>query len=307
MRPVWPKIRTKGYDKKPYKPNKTFRLNYFNLKPMLVPCGKCAFCLTNRRSQWMFRIYHEMRTQRHAGYFLTLTYDERHVPRADTGLLSLRFRDIQLYLKRLRKEKYYAKYICVGEYGSVTQRPHYHMLLWTDAPTEFLQSNWKSSKDGSVMGNVHFGVLSMASAMYTLKYIIQPKVKSVPGIEDTRAQFSRGLGLCYLSEEVYNYHTENYDDPAFFSYIDGNKVALPRYIKSKIFTKYQMRQQNELTREKFIADRALAMRQALALGDALGKRQTLLQRFAAARAYLRSLRVEESDRILKTTKYNQTL
>lgn len=162
--------------------------------PIQVPCGKCAFCLQNKRSAWMFRIHHEMRDQEYKGYFLTLTYDEKHVRRVGPqGQLSLRFRDVQLYLKRIRKAKFYAKYICVGEYGGETFRPHYHMLLWTDAPVEFLEANWKSSVDNSCMGTIHFGVLNMRSAMYTLKYIIQPKVvvDKKDKREHARAQFSK--------------------------------------------------------------------------------------------------------------------
>lgn len=262
---------------------------------MQVPCGKCAFCLQNKRSEWMFRVFHEMRLQTHKGYFITLTYDEKHVRRADNGLLSLRFRDVQLYLKRLRKAKYYAKYICVGEYGTETHRPHYHMLLWTDAPVEFLQSNWKSSKTGKPLGNLHFGSLSMASAMYTLKYIIQPKQRAVEGLEKTRAQFSKGLGLGYLNEEVYEYHTHDYEVPVYGSRIGEQLVALPRYYRNKIFTKYQ----NELNRR-------------LRLDEKKVKHEKLMQEYrdrgiADPEAYWIRMRIDEADRILKKTKYSLTL
>lgn len=104
----------------------------------------------------MFRLHHEMHTQTMPGWFLTLTYDEKHVPRAPGGL-SLRFYDIQLFCKRLRKAKYKLKYIIVGEYGTTTHRPHYHAILWTDAPTTVIEAQWKSSKDDSPLGSIHFG------------------------------------------------------------------------------------------------------------------------------------------------------
>lgn len=262
-----------------------------------VPCGKCAFCLTNKRSQWMFRIHFEMRKQMNPGYFLTFTYDEKHVKRVANGRLSLRFRDVQLYLKRLRKAKYYAKYICVGEYGSITNRPHYHMLLWTDASPEFLQENWKSSKDNTVLGIVHFGSLTMQSAMYTLKYIIQPKQKIDGELEKTRAQFSRGLGLEYLTTAMYDYHTEDYENPVLFGIVDGRKVALPRYYKSKIFTKYQMRLEAEktvwLSREKHC--------------EKLSELLMLGMRPRQAVDYMQLIRAEQARRIISKTKFNQTL
>lgn len=254
-----------------------------------VPCGKCAFCLTNKRSSWMFRIHHEMRTQDRPGYFLTLTYDEKHVKRVGRGRLSLRFRDVQLFLKRVRKDKFYCKYVCVGEYGSETKRPHYHMLLWTDCPPERLESYWQQ-------GSIHFGTITMQSAMYTLKYIIQPKQKvDDDGMEKTRAQFSKGLGLGYLSSAVYYYHTEDEENPVLTSRIDGRIVALPRYYRNKIFTRHQMRINGwKLSLKKHKEYRKMIR----ALRD---------QGIADAHAYVKSLRIEQARRIISSTKFSQTL
>lgn len=252
-----------------------------------VPCGKCAFCLTNKRSSWMFRIHHEMRSQDNKGYFLTLTYDERHVKRVADRRLSLRFRDVQLFIKKLRKRKYYVKYICVGEYGGQTHRPHYHMLLWTDCPTLELEQLWK-------MGQIHFGTLTMRSAMYTLKYIIQPKQRDVDGIEKTRAQFSKGLGLAYLTNSCYNYHTEDYDSPKMFSVIDGQKVALPRYYRAKIFTKYQLRKEASKTKWESIREERKLMRE-------------LIRKGVWTKTYVSEIRAEQCRLILKNTKYNLSL
>lgn len=267
-----------------------------------VPCGRCAFCLSNKRSSWMFRIYYEMRSQLYPGHFLTLTYDEKHVRRVGAGRLSLRFRDVQLYIKRFRKAKYYVKYVCVGEYGSETQRPHYHMLLWTDAPVQFIQDNWKSSKDDSRLGVVHFGRLTMASAMYTMKYIIQPKVRdmdfNIPiseRREKTRAQFSKGLGISYLTAAVYDYHTEDYDNPVMFSVVDGRKVALPRYYKSKIFTNYQLKKEGSKTKWESIRRRRRYMR------------ELIMQGIVNTKVYIKQLRTEQAARIISSTKYSQSL
>lgn len=260
-----------------------------------VPCGKCAFCLVNKRSQWMFRIYHEMRKQEHPGWFLTLTYDERHVRRTASGRLSLRFKDVQLFLKKLRKAKYYAKYVCVGEYGSETKRPHYHMLLWTDCPVETLDKFWTSSKDGSKMGNIHCGRITMASAMYCLKYIIQPKQKEENGIEKTRAQFSKGIGLGYLTSAVYDYHTFDYDAPVFVSVVDGQTVALPRYYKYKIFTKYQLSRESHRVKWESVRRRRVR------------KRELLAQGISNTEAYMDALARDNARAILSKTKYNQTL
>lgn len=260
-----------------------------------VPCGKCAFCLTNKRSQWMFRIHYEMKRQQYPGWFITLTYDERHVRRTADGRLSLRFRDVQLFLKRLRKAKHYAKYVCVGEYGGQTKRPHYHMLLWTDCRPDLLEKFWVSSKDGSRMGTIHVGHISMRSAMYTLKYIIQPKQRQEDGLEKTRAQFSKGLGLAYLTTAVYEYHTADYEKPILTSVIDGRVVALPRYYRYKIFTKYQLRKEGSKVKWESIRARRKQMRKLVRQG------------LTNVLAYMKQLRVDEATRILSKTKYNQTI
>lgn len=274
-------------------------------RKVTVPCGKCAFCLTNKRSGWMFRIGEEMRTQMHKGYFLTLTYNEKFIKRVGPeGRPSLRFRDIQLFLKRVRKAKYYAKYICVGEYGTRTERPHYHMLLWTDAPEYFLEANWcvvRKRGNGvfekQQLGHIQFGKLEMASAMYTLKYIIQPKhvwSEDDPR-EKTRAQFSKGLGLAYLDCSAYDYHTFAYDDPQLFVMVDGRRVALPLYYKRKIFTKHQLREQSWLNGLKRHKELRLEYRKIRDRG------------IKNPRKYLLGLALEQCSRIIANTKFNLTI
>lgn len=260
----------------------------------VVPCGKCAFCLVTKRSSWMFRIWHEMRTQEYPGWFLTLTYNERMVKRAADGRLSLRFRDVQKFIKKIRKAKFYVKYICVGEYGSETKRPHYHMLIWTDCPVVRLENFW-SSKAGTPFGKIHVGRISMASAMYTLKYIIQPKQRASEGVEPTRAQFSRGLGLSYLTSAVYDYHTFDYECPVFTGMADGRLVALPRYYVSKIFTKDQL--QMERIRRSFRRARE----------ETLLFRKLRAQGVRNIRQYLKRLRVETARRIVNKSKVNELL
>lgn len=265
-----------------------------------VPCGKCGFCLTSKRAQWMFRVWHEMRTQVHRGYFLTLTYDEKHVKRTADGRLSLRFRDVQLYLKQIRKRKFYVKYICVGEYGAVTHRPHYHMLLWTDCPVGTLESIW-------ARGKIHFGALTMASSMYTLKYIIQPKQKAENGLEKTRAQFSKGLGLAYLTKAVYNWHTFDEENPEFMSKIDGQTVALPRYYKDKIFTKWQ----RAVQRERLYQDKTRKFhegkREWIARQGRRVSHLSRVEKLRAYKAYRRELRENEARYLLSKVKFNLTL
>jgi len=63
-------------------------------------------------------------------FFVTLTYSEEFLP--SDGSVSVR--EMQLYLKRLRRGMVprRLRYFVVGEYGDVTQRPHYHLLVFGD-------------------------------------------------------------------------------------------------------------------------------------------------------------------------------
>lgn len=259
-----------------------------------VPCGKCGFCLQSKRTAWMFRIHWEMFHQMHPGWFLTFTYAEKYVKRVpNSGALSLRFKDIQLMIKKLRKAKFYVKYVCVGEYGSKTQRPHYHALLWTDCPVLQIESYW-STKRGARLGNVHTGRITMQSAMYTLKYILQPK-QSIKGVEQVRAQFSKGLGLAYLSASVYNYHTMDHDSPNFSTMVNGEQVALPRYYSYKIFTKYQRQQE----RVRLSLLRWKEKRKLYAKLRAKGVKKI--------RWYLQALQVQRAQSIINKSKLNLTI
>ena len=104
-----------------------------------IPCGKCIGCRLDASRQWANRCllelgYHEQ------SWFVTLTYDDAHVPRTfypdpDTGeampALTLRKRDVQLFLKRLRRHTdQKIRFFCAGEYGSKTYRPHYHLIIF---------------------------------------------------------------------------------------------------------------------------------------------------------------------------------
>lgn len=168
--------------------------------PYQVPCGRCVACQNNKRSSLSLKLRLEEYTYKYC-YFLTLTYDDDHLPlfslgrdpltqdfirlypysrrlRNDSfiddfcgdfynfdsdfvdkmdyyssfvinyerkyhkscvyghGLYALLYyRDIQLFLKRIRKHifKYYGekiRFYVIGEYGTKSLRPHWHLLFF---------------------------------------------------------------------------------------------------------------------------------------------------------------------------------
>lgn len=105
-----------------------------------VPCGHCIGCRLDYSRQWANRCmleaqYHER------SCFVTLTYDNDHVPKSlyvlkgksgSSVALTLCKRDLQLFFKRLRKSFSPGRfrYFGCGEYGPRTLRPHYHLILF---------------------------------------------------------------------------------------------------------------------------------------------------------------------------------
>lgn len=110
--------------------------------PVKIPCGKCIGCRLDYSRQWANRCmleaqYHPKDTV----WFATITYNNKYVPKVtsvdpDSGkevpALTLKKRDFQLWMKRLRRafpdDK--IRFFAAGEYGSETFRPHYHAILF---------------------------------------------------------------------------------------------------------------------------------------------------------------------------------
>lgn len=90
---------------------------------MKIPCGQCVGCRMEYSRQWANRCMLELQYHDSA-YFVTLTYDDKHVPRSyyadkETGeaytSLTLVKRDFQLFMKRLRKrfENDHIRFLCL--------------------------------------------------------------------------------------------------------------------------------------------------------------------------------------------------
>lgn len=96
-----------------------------------VPCNKCVLCRKRKTSEWKFRAVCENATSTSEPLFITLTYNQEHLP--SIGIYK---EEIQLFLKRIRRNldrmnvEHHLRYFACGEYGHNSQRPHYHMILW---------------------------------------------------------------------------------------------------------------------------------------------------------------------------------
>ena len=89
-----------------------------------VPCGKCLECRIQHARAWADRCVVEAK-QYDDNYFVTLTYDDAHLPAKN----SLVPDDLQKFMKRLRKHfpNNKIRFFACGEYGDTSWRPHYHL------------------------------------------------------------------------------------------------------------------------------------------------------------------------------------
>lgn len=113
--------------------------------------------------------------------FVTLTYDEDHCPED----YSLRKRDFQLFMKKLRKEiaPKRVRFFHCGEYGEEGLRPHYHALLFGfDFPDRvFYQLSASGSRLYTSetlsriwgMGRCDVGDVTFESAAYVARYVVK--------------------------------------------------------------------------------------------------------------------------------------
>lgn len=173
-----------------------------------------------------------------SAHFITLTYATDHVPFiwGDWGSrLNLYPRDLTLFFKRLRKAHKSGgpsiKYYAVGEYGSNTWRPHYHVLLF-NAQLELIENAWS-------MGDIYYGSVSGASVGYCLKYMSKDKKKSKAQLRFRHPEFSRmskGLGVSYLENEIMcNWHIQDMVNRMYCVTEQNVKIAMPRYYKELLY------------------------------------------------------------------------
>ena len=148
--------------------------------PITIACGQCSGCRFERSRQWAIRCMHESASHT-ANCVVTLTYNDEHLP--PNG--SLVKRDVQLFLKRLRKrypDTPISYYYC-GEYGARFARPHYHICLFgIDFADRVL---YKRTAAGSYLyrsaaletlwtaGYSTVGDLTFESAAYVARYVMK--------------------------------------------------------------------------------------------------------------------------------------
>lgn len=180
--------------------------------------------------------------------FITLTYDDNHIPK-DQNLV---YTDFRLLIRRIRK-KHKVRYYMAGEYGELTGRPHFHACLFnyyfpdrtyyrTTGSGEKIYTSrtldalWR--KGFASTGNVTF-----TSAAYIARYICNkvngdlaqqhytdPDTGVILNPEFNHMSLKPAIGKLWLEK----YLTDVY--PSGKIVVNGQQLSPPRYY-DKLFEK----------------------------------------------------------------------
>lgn len=234
-------------------------------------CNSCPACLAYRQQAWITRLVAHRQCADNA-YFITLTYDDAHVPMQSAtydfegGEASPRCavpckKDVQYlnrYLRRRKKQGFFIvdfpddsilrpfkgqrieldgskmSYYIVCEYGPETLRPHYHGI-WFDVDNDIYKVELLFRQVWR-KGFVQVDVCTDATINYVTKYLLQNKL--LPDLPDYLPRpwslMSKGLGEELLTPSLLEWWRSN---PANRVYVPehGTKKVMSRYYKDKVF------------------------------------------------------------------------
>lgn len=219
------------------------------IKLVQIPCGYCTECLNSKAKSLTFRIMKEAQIH-NSNWFVTLTYDDDHLPKNYSLVqdeISKFNKKLKVYLSRAGKKSDF-RFYGVGEYGSQTARPHYHIIYFglelDDLKlynknnygqllynSDFLSSVWSK-------GHVVIGEVDVASAAYVARYTEKKQILTkeekekflslglVP--EYSRQSMNPGIGAYFFQNVVVSIlngcYNENIKDTSF---------SFPKYYTDK--------------------------------------------------------------------------
>lgn len=202
-----------------------------------VGCGHCIPCRIKKTKEWSLRLEMESKSYNFNEIkFVTLTYRDEKLPVAfstdmSTSAITLYKRDLQLFIKRLRKRlDYPIRYFAVGEYGSRTFRPHYHAIIYglKSCDVHFVSECWT---DGFTLTKPFYNETTYYIAGY-----VQKKLFSRDDYGISTPPFlvcSQGLGLDFVMRPDVLANIKA--DPDHCLYVNGYKRSLPRYFREKLY------------------------------------------------------------------------
>lgn len=213
-------------------------------KTIKIPCRHCINCMIKRTSQVQFLAKRELVENYLSGKsasFVTLTYDDDHLPKTSEGFTTLRREDVQKFIKNMRRqmdyyhEKIDFKYLYCGEYGDgshssskngvYTARSHYHIIFVGLSPSQvklFTRKLWK-------YGLSDIGPLTAGGLAYICKYMTKASptkdvklLREAAGVQNPFFYHSIGFGKNWLNNNL-----DKIVEDGFTFNLAGKKQLLP--------------------------------------------------------------------------------
>jgi len=248
-----------------------------DVESLELGCGRCVGCRLTRVSSWANRCTHESELfERNC--MVNLDYSDDHLP--EHG--SLKYRDVQRFLKRLRKSergfeaspngKYPIRFFMVGEYGFKSWRPHYHMLLFNyDFRDKYAwgrsvsgDDTYRSAKLEELWpyGHSVLGIVTPASAAYVAGYCLK-KVMGRAASDEFYSWTDEATGevcsvrpeFCVMSRRpgVGAWWYDKYKSdvlPCDYVVRDGRKSKVPRFYQQRYMEAEPMSFEDVLVRRE---------------------------------------------------------
>lgn len=243
-------------------------------RTVFVPCGKCPCCLHRRQQTLAFRLVEEMHSTNLPSYFIGLSYEDEHLPVRELDCFTvnaempsasedfvqsfvpgrypvLSRKHLADFLGRFRKHtvRRFARqqdlsvsdcaglfrYCAVGEYGSDTLRPHYHVIVFgypcADV-TEIVRVLRRIWPYGFVTASDLNETRCGYCALYILESAHLPPQYRLPSTKPFY-HCSNGIGKDFLTPAMSRYIKAN----TLTRVIDRNgySVPLPDYYKNILY------------------------------------------------------------------------
>lgn len=199
------------------------------------PCGTCSQCLRKKPLDWALRGALHMSTNlEKLAVFITFTYDEEHNP----------FVVDKPTAQCLKKRFGYhvgpgCKSILCGEYGELSNRPHYHMCVWIEPGCTFDYNIGNNNSDAYnppddlwPYGKIDVRPLTPERVAYTCGYEMKNgKIKA----RDRKGPGGRYMPFTLMSHGIAKEYAEKFgkrDMELGYTPYKGFKKPVSRYVQT---------------------------------------------------------------------------
>lgn len=222
-------------------------VNDYRVTFIPVGCGECIECYKQRQKQWQVRLSEDIKHNRN-GKFITLTFDKKREDvqniwenlKLDTDPYlkdnELCTRATRLFLERWRKKyKKSLRHWLITELGhGETEHVHMHGIIWTDEPVSEIAEKWKY---GFIWPRYNWrdNFVNERTINYITKYVAK-KDHQHQGYKQIILS-SPGIGAGYMNRHDWKNNKYNgaHTDETYRTG-SGHKIALPTYLRNKIYT-----------------------------------------------------------------------